>query len=264
MQAFDSARYPQGSRGELDSAWLGIYQTLWWFEHGVLHIREANDLRKLIWRERAAMIESYIADELDIPVERLSRHFDRMMRLPRWRGMQRNNPLGNGLRILVKELLTRHGSESLTYSEEVQASLWFPGIELPGRSRDPKMDVGAISGASRQPVAVISCKWSFRHDRVSDPTNEAVQYKVASLQQQRMHLRYFVVTNELNTQRLDKILDQPAVDALVHVHLPAVHLLSDESASMQIARAEGRLLDLSDFVRSSATWDMPASRRRVG
>lgn len=37
---FDQAVYPSG-KATLDEAWLGIYQTLLWYEHGLLHIREA-------------------------------------------------------------------------------------------------------------------------------------------------------------------------------------------------------------------------------
>lgn len=63
---FDQAVYPSG-KATLDEAWLGIYQTLLWYEHGLLHIREANDLKKnATWQKRARDAEIYIAGLLGV------------------------------------------------------------------------------------------------------------------------------------------------------------------------------------------------------
>ena len=107
--AFDTALFPGGA-STLKTAWIGIYQTLWWYEHGVLQIREANDLKKPLWRTRAGKVEQYIADAMGIQVGELPDHVDRMMLLPCWHNMQRNNPLGHGLRIILSELLNRYGN----------------------------------------------------------------------------------------------------------------------------------------------------------
>lgn len=268
--AFDTALYPGGGPVTLETAWLGIYQTLWWYHQvkheddvtgsitlgpNVLHVREANDLEKPIWQKRAGALESYIASTMGIRADELAAHVDRMMLLPRWRRTkQRNNPLGNGLRMILSELLERYGDPRFEYPEEKNANLWFPGIEMPGRSKTPKMDVGVINKAGNRPRAILSCKWSIRHDRISDPTNECVQYKRAAVQQQIMDLQYFVFTNELSVQRLDKILNQPCVDGLIHVHLPSVETIESPSSLMKQAAASGRLFDLVDFVKLTHTW----------
>jgi hypothetical protein len=262
--AFDTALYPRGGSVTLETAWMGIYQTLWWYhqveyEDGtlgpkVLHVREANDLAKPLWHKRAGDLEASIASGMGIRSDELEAHVDRMMLLPRWRSKQRNNPLGHGLRIILSELLQRFGSPAFNYPEEELAKMWFPGIEMPGRSENPKIDVAAVRKSNGRPQAMVSCKWSIRHDRVSDPTNECTAYKAAAVQQNVMDLRYFVVTNEMNVKRLDKILNQPCVDGLVHVHLPAVEVMEKRSALMDEAAAKGRLFDLVDFVKSTAAW----------
>ncbi|MCH9728730.1 MAG: hypothetical protein K0U84_03435 [Actinomycetia bacterium] len=254
VEAFDSAIYPPGVGLTPETAWLGIYQLLWWYEHGVLHVREANDLKKPIWRERAAGLETYIADQIDVDPSLLRHHVDLMMRLPRWEGMQRNNPVGNGLRILFSELCQRFANPAFSYPEEQDANNWFPGITMPGRSKKPKVDVAAIRKKGGRPKAVLSCKWSIRHDRISDPTNECVQYKSAAVQQQVMDLDYYVLTNEMSVSRLDKVINQPCVDGLIHVHLPSVGVLEPPSDLMAHAVATGRLVDMADFIRDTAKW----------
>lgn len=70
-----------------------------------------------------------------------------------------------------------------------------------------------------------------------------------------MRLRYYLFTNEFDGQRLDKVLNQPCVDALVHIHLPlALHLLEGGTLLMTAGRGEKRLLDLTEFVQLSYHW----------
>lgn len=260
VECFDNARYPGGRAASLEHAWLGIYQVLWWYHHvdsqnvHVLHVREANDLSKAIWQKRAAVLESYIADAIDVEPRELKFHFDRMMKLDRWKGKQRNNPLGNGLRVLLSELCRRFANPEFDWVEEQDASALFPGIAMPGRSQRPKMDVVALRKDDGRPRAIISCKWAFKHDRISDPTNECQEYKAAAVRRQIMDMEYFVVTNEMSVSRLDKIINQPCVNQLVHVHLPGVAKLEPPSDLMANAIATGRMVDMVDFVRDSAKW----------
>lgn len=180
---------------------------------------------------------------------------DRMMQLPRWQGLQRNNPLGHGFRMLVAECLRRWGDPRFVYREEARATEFFPGIRMPGRSAEPYIDVLAIRKDNNRPRAVISCKWGIRHDRISDPTNECTQYKSAAIQFQIMDLVYFVTTNEISGQRLDKVLTQPCVDALVHVNLDFVsHVIGGFTDTMTAGRAATRLLDLTELAELTFTW----------
>src|SRR5206468_2287601 len=104
------------------------------------------------------------------------------------------------------------GDRRFTYREEEHATNWFPGIQMPGRSARPRVDVMVVDA---RPRAVISCKWSYRHDRISEVTNECQEYKAAAVRRQVMDLGHYLVTNEFDGQRLDKVLNQPCVNALV-------------------------------------------------
>jgi hypothetical protein len=272
---YDECIWPQGEP-TLGDAWLGIYQMLIWYAHGYVHIREANDLKKnSTWQRRATQAEAYVAAALRIPPDGLPAHVDKMMQLPRWQDAmkdkgttmtcphcgrdfvvpeqgQRNNPLGNGLRILTAEVLRKWGDDRFTYEEEVQAVNWFPGIQMPGRSRKPKIDVMAHTDTRVR--VIISCKWSGRHDRMSDVTNECQQYKQAAIQLQNMDIQHFVITNELDGQRTDKILNQPCIDGLVMVHLPLADQMGTTTPLMRQEKATGRLLDLAEFVKMTWSW----------
>lgn len=255
VSEFDSSTYPSGVPA-LEDAWLGIYQVLWWYEHGLLHIHDAPALWKnKVWAEKASVAEAYMAEALGIAPSEVRNIVDRQMQLARWRGLQRNNPLGHGFRMLVSEVLRRWGDDRFEYGEEVKATRFYPGIQMPGRSAEPSIDVVAISKRSGRPRAVISCKWGIRHDRISDPTNECTQYKSASVQLQEMGLQYFVITNEMSGQRLDKVLNQPCVDALVHVSLDFVSAVNGGlTPFMTAGRAARRLFDLKELAELSYTW----------
>ena len=114
------------------------------------------------------------------------------------------------------------------------------------------MDV--LARTERRPRTIISCKWSGRHDRISEVTNECQQYKAAAVQQQNVDLRHFAITNELDGQRTDKILNQPCIDGLVMVHLPLATTIGTVTRMMERNIEEGRLLDLTQFVELTRTW----------
>lgn len=248
--------YPSGSLN-LNEAWLGIYQTLLWYEHGLPHIIDANELRgSSRWRDRARAAEKYLADALGVSTSEMPQMVDRMMSLPRWKGKQRNNPLGNGFRTLLHVVLEQFGSHDLIYDQEAKATVWFPGIRLPGRSTTPSIDI-LVSKARKTggavPKAVVSCKWSNRHDRSSDPTNECPQYKSASLQMGNAasHLLYVVATSEMYDRRVEKLTNQQCVDFVVHTHLPLFEHLNGGPADFQ---GSEKLIDLTKFVRMTADW----------
>ncbi len=272
---YEQVIWPSGEP-RLEDAWLAIYQLLSWYEHGYLHIREANDLTKPAWQARASKAEDYVATALGVKATEVAAHVDRMMQLPRWhdviaaegttvtcphcghdfvlpKSQQRNNSLGNGLRILLAEVLREWGNPKLEYLEEARAAHEFPGIEMPGRSVRAKMDV--LAKAGRKPRAIASCKWSARHDRVSDVTNECPQYKKAAIElEQIFDLRYFVVTNELDGQRTNKVLEQRCMDGVVMLHLPLAKTIGMMTETMEEERRKGRLLDLTELVQSTFTW----------
>jgi hypothetical protein len=248
--------YPSGGL-TTDEAWLGIYQVLLWYEHGLPHIIDANELQNSQkWRDRAVLAEQYIASELNVAPASLASLVDRMMMLPRWAGKQRNNPLGNGFRTLLHVVLEQFGNTHLTYEQEAKAAAWFPGIRLPGRSNQPSIDILALAGgrSAPEPKAVISCKWSNRHDRSSDPTNECPQYKSASIRMGRSatHLKYIVATAEMYDRRVEKLTAQECVDYVAHLHLPLFIAVNGGAAPTFAGHT--KLIDITDLIRLTHQW----------
>ena len=61
-------------------------------------------------------------------------------------------------------------------------------------------------------TGIISSKWGIRHDRIRDPQEEADTYK-----REEPSLRFFVVTNEFDNARLQKLLTYPTIDGVFHL-----------------------------------------------
>ena len=90
---------------------------------------------------------------------------------------------------------------------------------------------------------------------MSDVTNECQEYKGAAVQRQNMTLQHFVVTNEMDGQRSDKIINQPCIDGLAPIHLPlAEKMIGGLTPLMAGARGARRLLDLVELVQATYTW----------
>ncbi len=218
IQIFEAAKYPAGLN--IATAWLGIYQTLLWYEpvnwlgiSDLPHIIEADKLRPSLptkqiawttpsaWQRRAQAVATYLSQELEIPINDLSDQINLLMKHPNYKGMQRQNTLGIAFAGLVRHVLEKFGSTTISYQAEVAAGRIFPGITVPGRSGTPRIDVLALR--SDMPRAIISSKWSLRHDRLNDITNECPVYKAAYeriyRQARRERLQYYVITNRCKT-----------------------------------------------------------------
>lgn len=267
IQVFENAEYPSGLSAA--TAWLGIYQTLLWYEpvnwlgfSYLPHIIDADKLRPAspakrhtwtspnVWQRRAQALNAYLAEQLGCPLSSVPSKTDVLMKQPDYEGMQRQNTLGIGFVGLIKHILDKFGSNGVSYRTEVEAVTVFPGITFPGRSSAPRIDV--LAEYSDIPRVIISAKWSLRHDRVNDITNECPVYKAAYeriyRQTRRDRLLYYVVTNEYTPSRLDKLLDDTCVDGVVHVHKAAV---------VEVCGLDGRLtslMDLVDLADATSSW----------
>ena len=264
---FMNAHYPSGPRE--NTAWLGIYQTLLWYEpvnwleyKELPHIIDADKLRPSsplkkrtwinpsIWQKRANKVSSYLADQLGCLEQDVSLKTDLLMKHPDYEGMQRQNILGTAFVGLVKHVMEKFGARGITYRTEAEAGGIFPGITFPGRSRTPRIDI--VAERDGIPRAIISAKWSIRHDRLSDLTNECPIYKAAYERiyrhKSRRPFMYFVITNEYDPARLSKILDDSCFDGVVHVHKPAV---------IEVCGLDDRLedlIDLTHFINHTHKW----------
>ncbi len=216
-------RYGNGA----ESAWLGVYEALLWYEsmpdgEAFPHIIDSNRFRRAtgrnIWRERARAFESYFAARIGIRPSGLQSHTDQVMLHPEFRGLQRQNPLGIAFVGIIQHLLQRFGNPGITYRTEFPATDLFPGISLPGRSKAPQIDIAA--SRDNHLIAIISIKWSLRHDRMSDLVAECRAYKAAAVW--TGSLEYHVVTNEFDPARLVKALTDECFDRVTHVHREAV------------------------------------------
>lgn len=248
--------------------WKGIYTALLWYEYvepdlSLPHIIDADKLRvpraRLgqgtvqkqpgsigVWRRRAEAVNKELAKELGFPASRVASEVDRLMRHPAFSGLQRQNPLGTAFTSVIVFVLERFSSPRLQYESEVLASDLFPGIRLPGRSSSPRIDIIAKIGLKLR--AIISAKWSLRHDRINDLTSECPIYKGIAYQMWRFRPSYNVVTNEFDPARLDKLLSDPCVDHVFHINK---HMVTSVCGLNDRTR---QLLDVADLIRLTKSW----------
>ncbi len=260
VDIIQNAQYPQGFSAQ--TAWLGIYKALLWYQPvnvagftSLPHIIDADKLRPPAsrrgltkpnaWQRRAEAFEQYLAQALTIQPAQVQGYVDQLLKLPGYQGLQRQNSLGIAFPGVVKFVLERFGNPAIAYRLEVDATTVFPGITMPGRSVRPMIDILGSKGGN--PVAIISTKWSVRHDRINDITNECPIYKAAAMRS-RTPLGYYVVTNEFDPARLSKILGDTCIDGLAHVHKQAVITACNLDGRL------GGMLDLSDFVAITQNW----------
>ena len=267
IHIFNNVKYPEGLNPT--TAWLGIYQTLLWYEpinflgfSELPHIIEADSLRPAspakksiwikpnVWQKRAQALSKYLAENLGVPINEIQNSVNLLMRQPDYERMQRQNPLGIAFAGIVKHILERFGSQEISYELEVEADSIFPGISFPGRSTTPRIDILGKHGDI--PIVIITAKWSARHDRLNDITNECPVYKAGYArifrQTRRDQLLYYAITNEYGPARLHKMLGDTCVDGVVHVHKPAV---------VNICCLDGRLnklMDLADLINVTWSW----------
>jgi len=197
------------------------------------------------WQRYAILVEGYLARKLGVPAGQVAPMVDRLMSQPAYAGLQRHNILGSAFAGLVKHALETLGNPGNTYELEVNGDQAFPGVQLPTRTGEPFIDILARKGGRN--IGIISTKWSIRHDRINDLTSECRAYKNAATWTDS-RIFYFVVTNEFDPARTDKLLVDKCIDGVVHVHKPLV---------TDVCALDGRLnqmLDLSELIIKSSSW----------
>jgi hypothetical protein len=170
---------------------------------------------------------------------------DKLMKLPPYAGLQRQNILGSTFAGLVKFALETFGSQSVTYELEVAGERAFPGVQLPTRTGEPFIDILVRKQGRNQ--GIISTKWSIRHDRINDLTSECRAYKNAG-RFTDTEIFYYVATNEYDPARVEKPLTDKCIDGVAHVHKPLVTTVSGLDGRL------ADLLDLSELIEQSKQW----------
>jgi hypothetical protein len=217
------------------------------------HIIDANRLtyplsakgELRIWQTRAIAVEEYMAEQWGVNAGQISGMVDKLMKLPAYAGLQRQNIVGSAFAGLIKHALELFGSQSVTYELEVAGDKAFPGVQLPTRTGEPFIDILVRKQGRNR--GIISTKWSIRHDRINDLTSECRAYKNAATFTDSK-IFYYVATNEYDPARVEKPLTDKCIDGVVHVHKPLV---------TEVSGLNGRLtefLDLSDLVEKSKHW----------
>lgn len=251
----------------VDEAWVAVAQLLmttqvwdggvWRPLHGELVLMERNNY-KLTKRGEpnqalrdAAAVGAYIAQAIGVNRAVLDDHVGLFFKRPEISGLQPNNLRGHAFRSLVATTLDRFGDPALEIYEEQPVRDLFPGWDFGNRSEDARIDI-TVRRAGRI-VALISTRWTYRHDRV-DMIDEARAYIPAARNANRT-VRFFGVTAEMGTARLKKVINEaapihpnPAIQSLVHLKPELASSVIGNNGTLRY------LVSLADFVRSSTEW----------
>lgn len=215
--------------GDVSTAWKGVYRLLLWFHRGVPHIIDGDKLERGVWRERALRVQQELARQFACAEEQLPQELDRLINSPISRKRpQRQNPLGIGFVAALFHLLGHFSPAEYEFlpEEEIGRTV-FPGITEAPRSRP---DIVVVKEGREQ--AVISAKWSLRHDRLKDLLDECDYFK-----RLRPGLKFYTVTNEFDPARLAKVTQGYCIDQLFHVNKRLLH----------VAGLDGRTAELADL-----------------
>lgn len=202
-----------------------IWRDGWRPFHDFVVFRESNDFKlnksggPNAAMRRAEKLTRHLANELGIEPEEVCGTLGQYFRHPDIRAKQPHNLVGHAFRSIVTEILSAHGSDAISYEEEVDPHAEFAGHTFSTRSENPRIDIVARKGI--ETVALLSVRWRVRHDRIDLP-DEAIQYKNAAT---RIYpkCRFFAILGEFAPSRLKKVLDHappahphPSIDAVVH------------------------------------------------
>ena len=254
----------------LDHSWLAIskllmsceiwQQGIWGHLHDVPVLVESNNYTlkldgtpgKTI--ADAMRVKEQLARELGVDLDDLCGQIGQFWRHGDIRALQPNNPRGHAFRSIVAQTLSRFGDQDLNIEEEVSPHTLFPGYDFGNRSRNPRIDIVVRRGRENRVVALMTTRWTYRHDRV-DIIDEARAYMPAA-RNVNQQCRFFGVTAEFMPARLNKVIQQTspvinnaAINRLVHLNpdLPGVLLGNNGNLA--------QMWSLRDMVGDSANWN---------
>lgn len=253
---------------QLDRAWLAISALLmtctiwregeWRALFGAPVLKESNEYRlKRTGMPNKALAEALqvrqsIAAALSVDEDTVCSVLGQFFRRPETHGLQPNNLRGHAFRSLVAETVAHFGDQELEVFEEVPPRDIFPGFDFGNRSKDARIDIVVKRGF--RPVALITTRWTYRHDRV-DIIDEARAYVPAARGLNR-YCRFFGVTAEFGTARLKKVIGQTApvmqnsaINRLVHLNRLLPGDLIGKNGELRM------MWSLEEMVRDSVNWN---------
>jgi len=215
-------------------AWHGIallllscenYDRGWKTFRDCVIYREINDFKDdqkggpNIALRRAQQLTAFLGAQLGVETSAVCSMIGQYWRLDRVSKLQPHNLVGHAFRSIVVRALETFGNRDITYAEEVDPHIEFPGHSFVTRSKKPKIDIVARKGPKT--VALMSLRWRFRHDRV-DVVEEALAY-AGPARRQNASCCLFAVIGEFAPNRLEKILSNcppahanPPLNAAIH------------------------------------------------
>ncbi len=212
------------------------------------HTRRGDPNRALA---DAFLVKEWIAAEIDADPDGLCAELGQFFRHPEIVELQPQNPRGHAFRSIVAETLAMFGDPDLDVREEVSPHDLFPGLDFGNRSQAARIDIVAQRGP--RIVALITTRWTYRHDRV-DIIDEARAYMPAA-RAQNNDCRFFGVTAEFGTARLRKVIAETApamrnaaIDRLVHLNPDLPGELIGRNGDL------GHMWSLEQMVRDSYNW----------
>ena len=237
-----------------------IYKSKWVPFHDVVVFRESNDFKILASGApnetivKAKRLTEFLESLLEIPPGSCCKHIGRYWANKDIAKLQPNNLVGHAFRSIVVEILRTYGDAGIRLEEEVDPTTLFPGVTFHQRSEGAKIDVVAFK--NNVPVALISCRWRFRHDRV-DVTNESVAYRAAAMQSGYPNCQFYAVIGEFAPSRLVKVLEStagvaknPSIAGTVHFK---PELITDPKSLGENGRTTS-LLGLDWLVQQTHQW----------
>lgn len=256
-----------GRGWELDHSWVAIARLLmtceiwrngeWQAFHDAPVLRESNDYRLNLDNQPnkalrdALEAKGRLAAAMQIDPGQVCGEIGQFFRQPGIVGLQPNNPRGHAFRSIVAATLDRFGDQELEMTEEVSPHDLFPGYDFGNRSADARIDI--VVKRRNILVALISTRWTYRHDRV-DLIDEARAYMPAALGQNGT-CRFFGVVSEFGSARLSKVIEQTrpnmtnaAIDRLVHLNPELPRYFSPYNQYLE------NMWSLEQMVRDSENW----------
>jgi len=251
----------------VDQAWLAIASLLmtcevwehgaWiqFFEAPVLMERNNYKLGRNAAPNRtlrdSEAVKRHLATALGVADDQVCSRIGLYLRDPAVSALQPNNLRGHAFRSIVAETLARFGDPDLDICEELKARDLFPGWDFGNRSKEARVDITAVRDG--RVVAMITTRWTYRHDRV-DMIDEARAYLPAARNANRK-AQFYGVTAEVGVARLKKVIGETAsvhpnaaITRLVHLNPALPGPVMGNNGTL------AHLMSLSDLVQSTWTW----------
>jgi hypothetical protein len=252
----------------VDDAWLAVAKLLitcrvfevgaWRDLYGSPVLMERNNYKiSALGRRNQSLKESdlvrdYLATKLVVPREAVCSQLGQFFDQPAIQPLQPNNPRGHAFRSTVARFVERFGDPELDLFEEVSPHDRFPGFSFEGRSKKSRIDI--LATRKERPVAILSIRWTYRHDRV-DMIDEAREYLPAA-RRTNSNVAFFGVTAEFVPARLKKVIavTEPvarrgaALTRLVHLNPYLCRELLGRNGEL------AHLWSLADLAHSSFSW----------